>query len=1106
MTAAPINLDRDGRDDGASLATTFHLDRNGRPTHNLTPDPDVTTGGATVIPDVTGLPVPDAARVYRQHGLAVFPWRLVDGGKNLGAFVGKGYHQLAAALTPDQACELAALDGSVTGLGLSAGRSGLIVFDLDRPELCPPLLRRAIDECAPPYQTTRDAPALAGLLPRGHYVFRTPRGRRMGSPSKWQVTPGAETWGEVRCWNSGIAIAPGLHPKRDQGGRYRWERVGSVPELPWYLAETLPEFTQTADPATRAELAEVRKAMRRRTDPGAVGRATALWGADGTASGRHGATLHLALHLAREMVAGRITLDDVDKAVHEFFYSLVSDPSRKSEPATLVEWAVGQVLSDAATGGVAGVPAQGVETALDDAADVTAPGVRVERVSELYSRSAGRPIGLADDIERTRATLARARGRVANAAAALHLIEALDKDVVPLILERDGMGTLRAGSAPEKAAAHHARADALRDGIAAGLRTLDEHLDAEVEQYTAADGIGAPLDAVLHARWAGIGADALAAAVADAYREALRGDATTPNYDAAGALPKDRAARVLGDLDAVLTEHARRVVARIAAGDQPARELPQPPPAEQVPILLDSDELRINGVETFLNSWSPDPEDTGHNGDLFIHRGRPALYTHRGGQIAERREIRPVQPYELISLTNERADVRRGEEIAELTEQHAKVGLAAVRRTLARTLTEVSAAPVITPGNALVPDRTYDPETGVLVACNVPHWLAPADPDASRLRRSLDALEAFYGDFAFKTPGDRAAFWGYLFTVPLRRWLNADGWVPVPGLGIRAGKANAGKTLLSTAVGGLHGAASRRLPEGEEELRKTVLSAYESHPEAQVLIWNNIPNGTILDSATMAELITEPTVEGRKLGHTGEDIRHRNNKVVIVNGNRWRPHDDLVSRFVPCAVRSVVGKDRRTFRTPDLERRVQTPQHHAEVLFHLHVVIRAWLRDGAPTGSTHGIRGNFARWAEAIDGLLTYAGIAGFGTNFSVFAELEEDSDGDFLAALADHLGVERHFAPDEVEKLLSGLDRTAATDPTALNGVQKAMHESMPRDAKAMSPTGSGRKAPLTGNKLSRMLNTQVDMPVERPGLPVVELARCTVAGVRGWKFVAVP
>lgn len=129
------------------------------------------------------------------------------------------------------------------GIFLHCGRSRLVVFDVDRPEKIHPLLRKAIDELLPPYQTTR-----VDDTERGHYLFAVPRGRKLGN-SLGSLGSG---WGEIRGKNGVIIVAPSAHEK--DTGRYVWQRVGPVPVLPDYLSELLPEAGETAKSVTDAEV------------------------------------------------------------------------------------------------------------------------------------------------------------------------------------------------------------------------------------------------------------------------------------------------------------------------------------------------------------------------------------------------------------------------------------------------------------------------------------------------------------------------------------------------------------------------------------------------------------------------------------------------------------------------------------------------------------------------------------------------------------------------------------------------------------------------------------------------------------------------------------
>jgi hypothetical protein len=115
------------------------------------------------------------------------------------------------------------------GIGLHAGRSGAVVFDVDNPQRMPAPLYRAVEEALPPYQSTR-----TGQMFRGHFVFAAPVGS-VGN-STGDLGPG---WGDVRGLNGHFVVAPTPHSKAAEGGQYRWLRTGALPELPAELAECL---------------------------------------------------------------------------------------------------------------------------------------------------------------------------------------------------------------------------------------------------------------------------------------------------------------------------------------------------------------------------------------------------------------------------------------------------------------------------------------------------------------------------------------------------------------------------------------------------------------------------------------------------------------------------------------------------------------------------------------------------------------------------------------------------------------------------------------------------------------------------------------------------
>ena len=166
-----------------------------------------------------------AALAYAAAGIYVLPAKC--GTKDPGSVVGKGWHTKSSR---DPAQIAAWFAGTDHGIALHCGRSGLVVFDVDKPSKVPEVLARHLTSAR--YQSTR--PDDFG---RGHYLFAVPPGRTLGNGTG---TLGGE-WGDVRGLNGVIIVAPSRHA---DGGEYRWLRTGFIPVLP----EESPRRCPTATP------------------------------------------------------------------------------------------------------------------------------------------------------------------------------------------------------------------------------------------------------------------------------------------------------------------------------------------------------------------------------------------------------------------------------------------------------------------------------------------------------------------------------------------------------------------------------------------------------------------------------------------------------------------------------------------------------------------------------------------------------------------------------------------------------------------------------------------------------------------------------------------
>lgn len=178
------------------------------------------------VPDLpVGCELVKAAHIYADAGFFVLPVDPV--GKHAGSLVGWGWPQKSSR-DPEQITQWWTHRPDAA-LALHVGRSGGVAFDLDKPDLMPDLLRQAVAEHAPPFQSTReDDPT------RGHYLFAAEPGRFGNSGGDF-----GNEWGDVRGLNGIVIVEPTPHSKAAEGGRYLWMRTGPLPAIPSQLAAGL---------------------------------------------------------------------------------------------------------------------------------------------------------------------------------------------------------------------------------------------------------------------------------------------------------------------------------------------------------------------------------------------------------------------------------------------------------------------------------------------------------------------------------------------------------------------------------------------------------------------------------------------------------------------------------------------------------------------------------------------------------------------------------------------------------------------------------------------------------------------------------------------------
>jgi hypothetical protein len=157
-----------------------------------------------------------------------------SGTKNPGSLLGKDWPSKSTK-DPEEIRKLFKFPN--ISIALHAGKSGAIVIDVDNPLLVPGLLQEVISNPAVPFQSTR----IDENMGRGHYFLRLPNGLSFGN--RLGSLPGG--WGDIRCHNAVVLVAPSVHPAPD--GFYKWQRTGVLPMLPSNLAVRLPQCTSQVE-------------------------------------------------------------------------------------------------------------------------------------------------------------------------------------------------------------------------------------------------------------------------------------------------------------------------------------------------------------------------------------------------------------------------------------------------------------------------------------------------------------------------------------------------------------------------------------------------------------------------------------------------------------------------------------------------------------------------------------------------------------------------------------------------------------------------------------------------------------------------------------------
>ena len=340
-------------------------------------------------------------------------------------------------------------------------------------------------------------------------------------------------------------------------------------------------------------------------------------------------------------------------------------------------------------------------------------------------------------------------------------------------------------------------------------------------------------------------------------------------------------------------------------------------------------------------------------------------------------------------------------------------------------LAGIIGTPVLRRDWSLLQAPGYDPASGLYLAPTVALPVVPERPS----RRQVAAAQTFVtgtllGDFEWEDDASLANYVALMATPFLRRPLRAL----APLFVISASAPASGKSLLSALTGLLTGQQVVTWPgDNEEELEKVITATFRK--ESGAVVFDNIPEGEVIDSARLAALLTSPTWSGRILGTSGMGA-WPNDRLWMATGNNLRIGGDIASRSVSIRLKPTAPhpEERTGFAIPDLQGWIMNPANRVRLLERLLILVADWVAAGTPKDTSVPAIRQFTPWAHGVGGFLAHHGITGFLGNLSAMRAMDEEDRkwAVFLATWLDKLGPGSVRPADVLASADDGFDQPA--------------------------------------------------------------------------------
>ncbi|GAB3616589.1 hypothetical protein GCM10027416_11460 [Okibacterium endophyticum] len=301
-------------------------------------------------------------------------------------------------------------------------------------------------------------------------------------------------------------------------------------------------------------------------------------------------------------------------------------------------------------------------------------------------------------------------------------------------------------------------------------------------------------------------------------------------------------------------------------------------------------------------------------------------------------------------------------------------------------LAGITRSPLVAADGSVRTASGYDPQTGVLLdltpdvqGIEVPEHPTDADIEESveLIRDDLFARDGAGGrdGWVFASEADQTHAIAGLITPVVRANVRKVPMLVFDGLHRGVGKGGCVDVIHRVAFG--IPAPMQPAPKSDEEMDKRLIAKLRAGADTIVLDEVQDKDGTSrLDSLSLGAFLTSESYEGRKLG-VSEILDLPNMATTFGLGNNVQIPGDMIRRVYT----SRLSSDRDDLETRDDFRHdmdTWVPEHRAELLRAVLILVRAWYDRGQPEAPRAFGFKSFGEWQRVVGGILHLAGIKGF--------------------------------------------------------------------------------------------------------------------------------